>query len=72
MSNIYIQIKAIAGTHVNVVIAEMVEMARKIDISVECIFNGVTIRAKPTNDTLALIKAYDEAIAKKQHWAAVI
>ncbi len=54
MSGIYINVHGYGGSHGEKICHDLVDLARRLDITIQCDFNDVTVMAKPADDPAAL------------------
>ena len=62
MSNISIEVKGVAGSDINLVVVDMVELASRLKIDVWCKFNEMSVLARPDDEYHGVMEAYHRAM----------
>jgi len=68
---IHLTVKGIAGSHIDDTCRDMVELASRIQIAVECNFNGVSLYCKPGDSPEHLARRYHDALEADRKFATV-
>ena len=64
MSDIYLKIGVLAGSHINATIKQALDLAAKLDISVEFSFNGISVFVTPSMIVEEVIATYEKDLSR--------
>jgi hypothetical protein len=67
-SPLYVKVEAVAGTDTREVIDELVSLARRLRIGVQCDMNGVTVCAHSDSDSGKLFERFEDELHSKHRY----